>query len=150
MSVSQPAQNSKCKRKIYKKCNECKRIRKTLDENHQICRVCHNIKTILKPKPSGNKVIDDFIRHTQINYVDKSGKMEFVPYDKFKNIEFIAEGGFSKIYKATWVNGPINNWNNINNNAYSISRKNNYTVVLKKLNNTKSISSKELNEVQYV
>ncbi|CAB4427812.1 unnamed protein product [Rhizophagus irregularis] len=39
--------------------------------------------------------------------------MEFVPYDQFKNIEFIAEGGFSKIYKATWIDGPLNNSNNI-------------------------------------
>ena len=53
--------------------------------------------------------------------------MEFVPYDQFKNIEYIAEGGFSKIYKATWIGGP--------------------TVVLKKLNNSKNITSKELNEV---
>jgi len=32
--------------------------------------------------------------------------MEFVSYDRFKNVEFIAEGGFSKIYKATWIHGP--------------------------------------------
>ncbi|RIA85114.1 kinase-like domain-containing protein, partial [Glomus cerebriforme] len=37
--------------------------------------------------------------------------MEFVPYDQFKDIKFIAEGGFSKIYKATWIDGPIRGWN---------------------------------------
>ena len=26
--------------------------------------------------------------------------MEFVLYDRFKDVKFIAEGGFSKIYKA--------------------------------------------------
>ena len=66
--------------------------------------------------------------------------MEFVPYNQFKDVKFIAEGGFSKIYKAIWVDGPIFNWD-------KIKRSHNYTVVLKKLNNSKNITTKELNEV---
>lgn len=31
----------------------------------------------------------------------KKGEMEFVPYEQFTDIEFISEGGFSKIYRAT-------------------------------------------------
>ncbi|GES96416.1 kinase-like domain-containing protein [Rhizophagus clarus] len=77
------------------------------------------------------------------------GTLEFVPYDLFKNIEFIAEGGFSKIYRATWVDGPIINWHDIKYNDWNITRDRNYTVVLKKLNNSKYITSKELNEVFY-
>src|SRR6266542_4475279 len=114
---------SKLKRKIYKKCNECNRRRKTLDESHQICSVCYKLKTILKPKQSGNKIIDDFIKYTQTNYVKKNGKMEFVSYEQFKNVEFIAEGGFSKIFKATWIDGP--------SELIHRYRRNNYTVVLK-------------------
>jgi len=90
-------------------------------------------------KPSGNKVIDDFIRYTPTNLTKEKGKMEFVPYEQFKNVEFIAEGGFSQIYKATWIDGPIN-WN-------YLYRRPNETVVLKKLNNSKNITTKELNEV---
>ncbi|PKK66968.1 kinase-like protein, partial [Rhizophagus irregularis] len=95
-------------------------------------------------KPSGNKIIDNFIKYTQVNLIKVEGKMEFVPHDQFKNIEFIAEGGFSKIYKATWISGPID---------LCVNRKNmfhqpNYTVVLKKLNNSKNITSKELNELK--
>uniref|UniRef100_U9U112 Uncharacterized protein n=1 Tax=Rhizophagus irregularis (strain DAOM 181602 / DAOM 197198 / MUCL 43194) TaxID=747089 RepID=U9U112_RHIID len=38
----------------------------------------------------------------------RSGEgMEFVPYDRFEDVEFIAEGRFNKIYKATWFDGPI-------------------------------------------
>jgi hypothetical protein len=33
--------------------------------------------------------------------------MEFVLYKQFKNVKFIAEEGFNKIYKATWIDGPI-------------------------------------------
>ncbi|GBC20650.2 kinase-like domain-containing protein [Rhizophagus irregularis DAOM 181602=DAOM 197198] len=103
------------------------------------------MKTLFKP--SGNKIIDDFIRFTQVNFVGKEGKLEFVPYEQFKNIEFIAEGGFSKIYKATWVDGPIN-WDNIERKSDNISCKPNYTVVLKKINDSKNITFKELNEVK--
>ena len=72
--------------------------------------------------------------------------MEFVPYDQFKNIEFIAEGGFSKIYKAIWIDGPVIDYDTI----YTTCRDPNCTVVLKKLNNSKNITSKELNEVRTI
>src|SRR5436190_11097077 len=132
------------KRKTYKKCNECNRRRKTLDESHQICHVCYKLKIIYKTKQSGNKIIDDFIKYTQTNYIKKGRKMEFVPYDQFENVEFIAEGGFSKVFKAIWIDGPISGWN-----RKIQSRIPNYTVVLKKLNNSNNITPKELNEVTY-
>jgi hypothetical protein len=108
-SLSQPTETTlepKIKRKIYEKCNECNKRRRPLNESHQICRICYKMKKIFKP--SGNKIIDDFIKHAQINLAIDKGRMEFVPFDQFINIEFIAEGGFSKIYKATWIDGPIN------------------------------------------
>ena len=65
--------------------------------------------------------------------------MESVSYDKFKDVEFIAEGGFSRVYKATWIDGPeYNKW------RWKAAKK---QVVLKKLNNSKNMTSKELNEV---
>src|ERR1043166_4344312 len=141
----------RCNNKIH--CNECNKNRTPLDKSHQICHVCYKAKGL---KTSGNKIIDDFIRHTQINYVKEEGKMEFVPHDQFINIEFIAEGGFSKIYKATWIDGPVNYKYGIceRNNTVVLkklnnsgTRERNSTVVLKKLNNSKNITSKELNEV---
>ena len=133
---SQPTQTTvKTKRKRIL-CSECNQ--KKLDVNHQVCRNCYKIKTIYKP--SGNKVIDEFIKYTLINDNKFAGKMEFVPYDQFKDIEFIAEGGFSKIYKATWIDGSIRGWNN---QKQSYVRTKNCAVVLKKLNNSKEITSKE-------
>jgi hypothetical protein len=146
-SLSQPTETTPepKKRKIYEKCNECKKRRRPLDESHQICHVCYIMKPIFRP--SGNKIIDDFIKHTQINLVKGQGKMEFVRFDQFKNIEFIAEGGFSKIYKATWIDGPITQISWCRRHNGIIFREPNYTVVLKKLNNSKNITSKQLNEV---
>ncbi|UZO02606.1 uncharacterized protein OCT59_021085 [Rhizophagus irregularis] len=142
-SLIQPTQSivkSKYK-KIY--CTECNKERKPSDESHQICHVCYKIKRVYKYGSSGNKIIDDFIRYTQINLVNRYGKLEYVPYEQFKNIEFIAEGGFSKIYKATWIDGPVINYSNKRN-----IRSQNYTVVLKKINDSKNITSKELNELK--
>ncbi len=114
---------------INYKCRECNRIRKTnFNEIHQICYPCYKARKLVQ---SGNKTIDDFIKFTQTNRTISCGKMKFVPYDKFKDLEFIAEGGFSKVYKATWINAS---------SKYK-------TVALKKLNNSKNIGSKELNEV---
>src|SRR6266536_655935 len=67
-----------------KKCSECNKRRKPLNKSHQICHVCYKAKE--RCIPSGNKVIDDFIRHVQTNYVKQDGKMVFVPYDKFENV----------------------------------------------------------------
>ena len=100
-SLSQPKQTTvKPKRKIRKikiLCNECNQRRERLDESHQVCHVCYRAKSVYKP--SGNKVIDDFIRHTLTSGNKLAGKMVFVPYDQFKNVKFIAEGGFSKILR---------------------------------------------------
>ncbi|GBC27015.2 kinase-like domain-containing protein [Rhizophagus irregularis DAOM 181602=DAOM 197198] len=142
-SLIQPTQ-SIVKSKYKKiKCTECNNTRKPSDESHQICHVCYKIKRVYKYGSSGNKIIDDFIRYTQINLVKKNGKMEYVPYKQFINIEFIAEGGFSKIYKATWIDGPVMDYSKKRN-----IRSQNYTVVLKKINGSKNITSKELNELK--
>ena len=138
--LNHPAQNTL--EPIFKKCNECNRRRKIFDKTDQICQ-CYKAKTVLL---SGNNVIDDFIRYTLTNYIKKEGRMEFVPYDRFKNVEFIAEGGFSKIYKATWIDGPITDWND-EKQIYDCNGE--MTVALKELNNSKNINSKELNEVRY-
>ncbi|UZO02378.1 uncharacterized protein OCT59_020859 [Rhizophagus irregularis] len=132
------------KRKIKILCNECNQRRELLNESHQICHICFKAKSIYEQ--SGNKIIDDFIKHTLINDDKFAGKMIFVPYDRFKNVNFIAEGGFSKIYKAIWIDGPIRGWSK--KNQYYTRVKSNYDVVLKRLNNSKDITSKELNELK--
>ncbi len=84
---------------IYNKYNKCHKKRRFLKENHQICKICY--QAMLLHKSSENKVIDEFIEDTQINFVQESSRMKFIPYDQFENIESIGKGGFSEIYKAT-------------------------------------------------
>src|SRR6266498_2470465 len=88
--ISQPMQNKdepKYKRKVYEKCNQCNKRRRPLEKSHKICRICY--KSNILYKPSGNKVVDDFVRYTQTNCCSQVGIMEFVPYNQFKDIQFI-------------------------------------------------------------
>ncbi|GBC02876.1 hypothetical protein RclHR1_04880001 [Rhizophagus clarus] len=126
----------------FKRCNGCNRKRKYLNE-FQICKSCYKPMTAFIP--CGNKVVDDFIKYTLTNRNEMAGKMEFVLYDRFKDIEFIAEGGFSKVYKATWIDGPISYWNHKKRkyDGYGETK-----VALKKLHNSRNISSRDLNELK--
>jgi hypothetical protein len=51
---------------------------------------------------SGNASIDKFIQHTQLSAKNFYTTLEWLPYDQFYDIEYIAEGGFSKVYRAKW------------------------------------------------
>ncbi len=95
---------------------------------------------------SKNEFIDKFIQETQLNaeYVDQI--LEWIPYNQFANIKYLDEGGFSIIYKATWLNSPINKWDD---NEQNWSRINNQKVVLKSLNKSSNLNNEFLNEVYY-
>ncbi|PKY39024.1 hypothetical protein RhiirA4_452148 [Rhizophagus irregularis] len=99
-----------------------------------MCDVCYEFFI-----PSGNKVIDDFISYT-LSSNEENGRMIFVPYYKFKNIELI--GG--KIYKAIWIDSKISWWGTQDYPQQNESE----IVALKKLNNSRNITSKELNELK--
>src|SRR5438034_1144016 len=59
---------------------------------------------------SGNKFIDEFIRKTQSNVQSASQVLEWVPYNRLKNIKYHYKEGFSTVYKAIWLDGPIRKW----------------------------------------
>ncbi|CAG8528605.1 30478_t:CDS:2, partial [Racocetra persica] len=121
---------------LIRKCNKCKRSRSHKDENAQQCNFCDQI--IL----SGNEFIDDLL----IKLNKKSVSIEFIPYEQFSNITYLAKGGFSEIYKATCSQGIKGRWNSwkqefkINNDST--------TVVLESLNDSQIISNDFLNELK--
>jgi hypothetical protein len=121
--------------KLNMKCEKCKKICDTK-------RFQQNFKNWT----SGNNNIDKFIQDTQLSYHDYNNTaLEWIPYDKFEDIKYIAKGGFAKVYKANWIDGPILRWDDRNENWDREYR--NKTVVLKSLNNSKNISLEFLNEV---
>ncbi|CAG8647443.1 2239_t:CDS:1, partial [Rhizophagus irregularis] len=80
----------------------------------------------------GNVAIDNFIKH--------ASRMEFVPFEKFKDIEYNILP--KEDLKATWINGPITNRN------YAKQHKGEMTVTLKELTYSKDITFNQLNEIK--
>ena len=54
---------------------------------------------------SGNVDIDKFIQDTQLSANYSKKVLEWIPYDRFYDIKYIAKGGFGKVYKAKWIDG---------------------------------------------
>lgn len=131
-------------RNLTKKCNRCNFIRHHSDINSSNCIYCDQSLQILS---SGNKLIDDFLKKTfaEPGVSNRFKRLEYVPYEQFTNIEYLAEGGFSKIYKAIWKDGPITSWYS---KKQRFHRKKNCGVVLKSLNDSKNISTSFLNELK--
>src|SRR6266542_5025826 len=56
---------------------------------------------------SGNKYIDKLIQDAQLRARNFREVIEWIPYNRLRNIQYLAKGGFSTIYKAIWLDGPI-------------------------------------------
>ena len=93
---------------------------------------------------SGNDFIDRFIQETQLNNGLKKRILEWIPYNRLENIEYLDKGGFSTIYEAIWLDGPIKRWNN---NEKQWIRYNDKKVALKNLEKSSNLNNEFLNEV---
>ena len=93
---------------------------------------------------NGNKFIDKFIQKSQQNAKNTNQILEWISYNKFKNIEYLDKGGFSTVYKAIWLDGPICYWDKHKNEWI---RRNNIIVSLKNLNESSNLNEEFLNEV---
>ena len=67
---------------------------------------------IIEGWTSENTEIDEFIMDTIYNAKMDSINgyycplfLEWVPFDRFEDIKQIGEGGFAKVYSATWIDG---------------------------------------------
>jgi hypothetical protein len=112
------------------------------------CKVKH-FQRNFKNWTSGNDNIDKFIQNNQLSahaFYEVKNALEWIPYDRFNNITYIAKGGFGKVYQANWIDGNIVVWDDKNHNW---KRYGNKVVALKSLNNSKNISLEFMNEVSY-
>ncbi|RGB35664.1 hypothetical protein C1646_667568 [Rhizophagus diaphanus] len=115
---------------LYNKCKKC----------NIICNSIH-FQQNFNNWTSGNYEIDEFIQYTQLSsHKDLRKALEWIPYDKFYNIKYIAENE----YKAKWIDGNIFAWDIKNKNW---KRENQYMIViLKKLSNPNG--SKLMDEIK--
>src|ERR1043166_7469482 len=86
---------------------------------------------------SRNNFIDKFIQESQLNAVYTNQILEWIPYNRLKNIEFVDKGGFGSIYKAIWLDGPIKYWSKKTN---KLARFNEKIVILKTLDKSSNLN----------
>ena len=104
---------------------------------------------------SGNSEIDHFIKDTIYNakeyYDDDINEycalfLEWVPFDRFKDIKQIGEGGFAKVYSAEWIDGQSKYYKQ-DDGFWKKSEPESINVALKRLNGSQNMSAEYLNEV---
>ncbi len=64
-----------------------------------LCKVCKRKEIRKLANKCGNKKMARFFYHN-----DKSN-IRWIPFDEFRNIKYLAKGGFGEVHKATWING---------------------------------------------
>ncbi|CAB4430472.1 unnamed protein product [Rhizophagus irregularis] len=108
-------------------------------QNFRDCEHC--VRNYLKAKfsnwTSENDTIDNLIQECQMKTLMPGKIPEWIPYNSFKNIEYLAKGGFSEIYTANWINGYFIEWNP---KEQQLKRFGEQIVVLKKLESVENAS----------
>src|SRR6266498_2132523 len=81
------------------------------DDDQLWCKECVPC-CMIEGWTSENHDIDEFIKDTIYSakgfYDDDNYYplfLEWVPFDRFEDIKQIGEGGFAKVYSATWIDG---------------------------------------------
>ncbi|RIA80188.1 kinase-like domain-containing protein [Glomus cerebriforme] len=126
-------------------CKECNQE----NTGFEWCKACNanRFQQNFKNWTSGNDDIDKFIQDAQLSATNYYKVLEWIPYDKFYDITYIAKGGFGKVYRANWIDGEIWNWDieskNWNRNKLNMDG----FVALKSLNNSKNITLEFINEI---
>ena len=90
--------------KTYGLCETCKQPK----TSHNYCRSCNSqyFQQNFKNWTSGNHDVDEFIKKAQLKAKNKDHIVEWIEYDKFEDVEYLAKGGFGTTFKAVWKDGP--------------------------------------------
>ncbi|GET00430.1 kinase-like domain-containing protein [Rhizophagus clarus] len=111
------------------------------------CKECDPIRMI-NGWTSGNNDIDKFIKDTIYDRREYGyGFVEWIPFDKFEDIEQIGEGGFAKVYSATWVDGETR-YEKQDDGNWKKEEPKPKKVALKRLNGSQNMSIEYLNELK--
>ena len=81
--------------------------------NKVLCKCCKRKEIRKLADKCGNEKIAKFFYECRLNrkwYHDNY--TQWIPFDKFKDIEYLAKGGFGEVHKATWINGHYNKHRN--------------------------------------
>ncbi|RHZ55700.1 hypothetical protein Glove_411g10 [Diversispora epigaea] len=114
-------------------CNNCQNFHQTI----QYCEFC--IRKYLENNfgnwTSGNNEIDKLIQECQQITILPNTVIEWISYDQFENIFYLAEGIGSIFYTAIWKDGSYDKWNSERQILERFGRR---MIVLKRLNDSNS------------
>ncbi|UZO17831.1 uncharacterized protein OCT59_009167 [Rhizophagus irregularis] len=127
----------------YGLCNFCKQP----ETNIGYCRACNSqrFKQNFKNWTSGNHDVDEFIQKVQLKATKDTLIIEWIEYDNFKDVEYLAKGGFGATFKAVWKDGFIGCWRDDINRW---GRAPMSEVALKCLYNSQGITADFLKEIE--
>jgi hypothetical protein len=76
------------------------------------CKLCNSkhFQNDFNNWTSRNDKIDKLIQDAQLNANDRWEVIEWIPYDRFKDVKQIGKGGFGTIHYARWIDGFIRKW----------------------------------------
>ncbi|RHZ83714.1 hypothetical protein Glove_88g32 [Diversispora epigaea] len=121
--------------------NETKLIQDVKNEDIEKMVAVKPVLSNLSKWISGNNEIDKIIHISQLDENAKEWEIwRWIDYNKFKNIEYLAEEGFSSIWKAEWIDMP----------EELLGFYNSSQVALKKPRDSQQISSEFLREVCFI
>jgi hypothetical protein len=123
------------------------------------CDPCRIMEGWTSGNPKIDKLIKDTIRKPEWNYTYKYKSnseflewyknshefLKWVTFDRFKDMKEIGEGGFSKVFSATWIDGKPS-YEKSTRRVTSKSKP--IKVALRRLNGSQNITEKYLNEVR--
>ncbi|CAH1757940.1 2968_t:CDS:2 [Entrophospora sp. SA101] len=78
------------------------------------CQPCNSkrFEKLFSNWTSNSFIIDKFIQKTQLSSKGHFNKLEWIPFERFKDINLINNESFlSTVYEAIWIDGDILNWN---------------------------------------
>ncbi|PKC51233.1 kinase-like protein, partial [Rhizophagus irregularis] len=94
---------------------------------------------------SGNDNIDNLIQKCQLETLHPQMIIEWIPYNNLQNISYLTEGGFSKVYTASWIDGSYDEWNSKKQQLKRLGRQ---YVILKKLENIENANNSWFEEAK--
>src|SRR5438045_3312852 len=124
-----------------------------INNNHKYCSYCNkpfieklcckecDPRCIIEGWASGNTDIDKFIKDTIYDARQDIDDifLEWIPFDKFTDIRQIGQGGFAKVYSATWMDGNSSYYED--NESWKKSDPKPKKVALKRLYESHNIST---------
>ncbi|CAB4430487.1 unnamed protein product [Rhizophagus irregularis] len=115
------------------------------------CKKCDPFRMI-EGWTSRNNDLDKFIKDTIYDARNEKNEykvkfLEWVPFDKFKDVKQIGIGGFAKVFSATWIDGNADYYKQ-DDGSWKKKEPDTINVALKRLNGSQNMSTEYLNELK--